>query len=830
LASAVPLGFAPAAGGGAPVVLSGDPAGLDRLPALSGVYRTQSWLGVPDLSRLHSWQLAAFSARLQRMQAALPADGGLTLSAPFAALDGARAQADRAPRGLLIAGGGALAALAGFLVLSGYALRRERAADRRRLAAAGATTTQGLVFGLTEAGLLTAVGLLAGAGLGLAATAGLAAHAGLPPGAVLTHSLLTSSAAPALALGWLLATTLLALVLLAPAGRIADVLAVAGTAALALTLTRGGATGGPVALLLAPLACLTAGVLVYRSAAVLLSAAERLSRRGPARLRLPLVSLARAPGGPALAIACLTISIGLGGFALAYRATLQRGEADAAADRVPLDAVIGPSTAFMTPLALAPERRWRALAHGTVLAVRRTEASYARGGAATTVPAVGVPWAGLLAMHGWRAGDGSAPLAELARRLAPRGPVRTPGPRLPWGARRLLVTARTQGGGAVITADLRRPDGRVTALTLGTATPRPGVLRARLPPGRLELEALALSAPTGLATTNGHQNAEDATAATQAAAVVTLGPLRTTGPAPIADGRRLTISGWRAAGAAQAAGTARAGSGRLEVRIADSGQPGVVRPAQPSDTTAVAVLADPGTAAAAAAGRLSLSVDGLPVTARVVGTIRRFPTLAAGSAGVLVADERTLAAALDASLPGAGRPDELWIAAARLGALQAALRRPPLDVLSASFRSTVQAQLRGGAVARAVMGTLLATGAAGILLAILGVLVALLGPMRDPNAERELAVVGLGPRALRAELRARLLTTGVAGLFAGAGLALALTRLALMAVHSTGTLAPGAPRLISAVPWSELGLGALVTLIGLTAAIVAGARTRPHPR
>ncbi|MDQ6730335.1 MAG: hypothetical protein M3022_08530, partial [Actinomycetota bacterium] len=127
-------------------------------------------------------------------------------------------------------------------------------------------------------------------------------------------------------------------------------------------------------------------------------------------------------------------------------------------------------------------------------------------------------------------------------------------------------------------------------------------------------------------------------------------------------------------------------------------------------------------------------------------------------------------------------------------------------------------------------GTLLATGAAGVLLAILGVLVALLGPMRDADAERELAVAGLGPRALRAELRARLLTTGVAGLLAGAGLALALTRLALMAVHGTGTLTPGAPPLINTVPWRELGLGALVTLIALAAAIAAGARTRPHPR
>jgi hypothetical protein len=829
LASAVPLGFAPAAGGGAPVVLSGDAVGLDRLPALASVYRTQNWLEMPDLARLHSWQLGMVAARLQHLQAMLPADGSLTLTAPFAALHAARAQAARAPRGLLVAGGGALAGLAGFLVLCGYALRSERAADRRRLAAAGATTAQGCVFAIAEAGLLAALGLLAGAGLGVAVTAGLAAHAGLPAGAIVDHSLLSAAAAPTLAGAWLLASALIALMLLAPAGRIADVLALAGAAALALSLTRGTATGGPPALLLAPLACLSAGVLAYRGATVVLRAAERLSRRGPAVLRLALVSLARAPTGPALAIACLAVSTGLGGFALAYRATLERGESDAAADRVPLDAVIGPSAAFTTPLALAPARRWQILAHGTVLAVRRTDASYARGAAAVTVPAIGVPAAGLAGIRGWRASDGSAPLAQLARRLAPRGPVRTPGPGISPGTKWLVLATRTRGGAAVITADLRQADGGVTAVTLGTASPRAGVLRARVPPGRFELEALSLSAPTGLAITSGHQNGEDAAAATQAAAIVTLGPLRAAGRSSAGDAR-LAIGGWRAAGGAQITGSSPIGGGRLRVGLSEGGQPGVVRPPQPSDVTPIPVLADPGTAGAAAGERLSLTIDGLPVTARVVGTVRRFPTLAPGAAGVLVADEATLAGALDASLPGAGRADELWLAAPRLGALQAALRRPPLNVLSASFRVRVKSALKGAAVALAVMGTLLAAAAVGVLLALLALLVALLGPMRDADAERELAVAGLGPRALRAELRMRLLTTGAAGLLAGAGLALLLTRLTLAAVHATGTLSPGAPPLVSVVPWSALAAGALLTFAGLAVVAAAGARIRAHPR
>ena len=91
------------------------------------------------------------------------------------------------------------------------------------------------------------------------------------------------------------------------------------------------------------------------------------------------------------------------------------------------------------------------------------------------------------------------------------------------------------------------------------------------------------------------------------------------------------------------------------------------------------MLADPRAAAAAtAAGQIALTVDGLPVNAHVVGVLRRFPTIASGDAGFIVADEATLAAALDASLPGQGRADELSIDTARPGALRAALNRPPL--------------------------------------------------------------------------------------------------------------------------------------------------------
>jgi hypothetical protein len=656
LSSAVPLGFAPVGGGGPPVVLASDPAGLDRIRGLSGVYRTESWVSPLSLARLNSWQLGALEARLQRGQEALPPADGFALTAPFDLIDRARAEAAAAPRRLLLTGGGSLAALAVFIVLAAYALRHERASDVRRLAAAGARTGQRVVFAVGEAGLLAALGLVLGVALGVATTALLAGSSHLPVAAVLTRSLLTWSGLAVLAGGWAVVTALVSLVLLLPSARIADVLAVAAAAVLALALTQ--PTSGTLPALVAPLACAAAGALIYRAATVGLRGLERLSRAGPPILRLALIGLAREPAAPALAIAFIAVSTGLGGFALGYRATLERGQADAAADRVPLDALVAPGPSFATPLELAPLRRWQALAGGQVLPVRRTYASFALNGASVTVPVLGVPANGLDLIHGWRASDGSAPLAALARGLRASGPVRTAGPELAPRTRALTVDLQASGGAAVVVADLRRPDGTLRSLVLGTATAQRQRARVRVPAGRFELEALTLAPPTGLEITNGHQLAENPAAVTETAATVSIGPMRLLG----ARRQTVQISAWRATGAAANAGGAK---GRLRIRFDPAGNPGVIRPAQASDTTPVRVLADPATAAATAGGQLTLSVDGLPVTARVVGTLRRFPTVPASSGGFIIADEATLAGALDASLPGAGRPDELWLSCKR---------------------------------------------------------------------------------------------------------------------------------------------------------------------
>jgi hypothetical protein len=808
LRSAAPLQYTPAQAGGYPLLLTGDPRGLDAVAGLSGVFRSHGWLSLLDVSHLQSWELPALEHRLLQAQSALAASGSqFSLSAPFEALDSARSAAAAAPRRLLLAGGGALAALAMFVVLAAYGLRRDQAPELERLNLAGARISQRLVFSLGEAAALAAPAVIVGAMLGIAAASTLADQAGLPRSAILDHSLLSSTGVAALLGGWLIATAVIGIVLVAPSGRSADVLAVAAVAALALVLTRGATSGGALPILLAPLACLAGGVLVYRLAAALLRSGERLARHGPLTARLAFVGLARSPVAPALAIAFIAVSTGLAGFALAYRATLLRGTADQAADQVPLDATISASQSFQTPLQLASLERWRELSGGPVLPVRRTYATFTSGAASVTVPALGVPASGLHLIHGWRAGDGA--LAELADRLQPPGPGRNPGPQLPASARRLSLTMAAPGAAVQVTADLRNQAGAVTQVPIGLAQARPRTVTVRLPPGPHELEAFELDEPSGERATAGHQLAENPAAETQFTTAISIGPAvaRDGAGRPV---KSQALGGWVGVGAAGGE-AAKGASARLHFQ--DSGEPGVVRPPQPSDTHPVPVLADPATAAgASSSGRIELNVDGLPVTAAIVGVLRRFPTLAADAPGFVVADEATLASALDASLPGQGRPDELWLDAPHPQALRAALGRPPLVALGAAFRARVQQALRHEPIAVGTLGTLAVAAGLAAVLALVGLLVALVGALREPRVQRDLVVQGLGPAALRAELRWRFLLAGGLGVVAGFALAVVLARLAIAAVRAGATLQAPRPPLVSVAPWAQLAVGGLALL------------------
>ena len=388
---------------------------------------------------------------------------------------------------------------------------------------------------------------------------------------------------------------------------------------------------------------------------------------------------------------------------------------------------------------------------------------------------------------------------------------------LPAGARWLSLRASSPGFAVDVLADLRDPQGTIRQVAFGTAGAGVASLRAAVPRGRWELAALELDEPTGVAITNGHQNGENPAAATQSHSRVTLGPLLAL-PARGGALLRVPLGDWRGVGAA--ATTASGPGGAIAMVSFDaSGTPGVLRPAQPADTRPVPVLADPGTAASAGpGGRIALTVDGLPVIARVAGVLSRFPALPSDPAGFVIADEPTLAAALDAQLPGQGRADELWIGTGHLAGLRTALRSGALAQLDSSFRADIDHQLRDAPVARGVLGTLIAATALSLLLTVVGLLTALLGGARDGRIGSDLEEQGVGPRGLRAELRVRLALASLLGVIVGLGIAVLLTRLAVASVRGAGAVADPRPTVVTVVPWAALAVWSAGTFTVLTLA------------
>src|SRR5207237_2469399 len=118
------------------------------------------------------------------------------------------------------------------------------------------------------------------------------------------------------------------------------------------------------------------------------------------------------------------------------------------------------------------------------------------------------------------------------------------------------------------------------------------------------------------------------------------------------------------------------------------------RARQLTDARPVPVLATPRIAAVAGPdGRLPLEVEGQPLTVRVVGTVKRFPTV---DGDAVVADGAALTTALDADSPGSAVTNEVWVSAHDPSALD----RPPFKVLAVQTHAQVERALQSEPVAR----------------------------------------------------------------------------------------------------------------------------------
>ncbi len=788
-----------------PTLLAGSVRSMALMPGLTTSYRTFSW-SEPLPPGIRSWKVDGLLRDEGRTLTSLQqTDTGWLLTGPDQALLEARSEGRVAGRRMLLVGGEAAALLLGFTVLAAVGLRRDALAERRRLERRGARASQLAVFSIADSGWVAGLGVLLGVVVAVAVGAFVAGVSGLPAADLLTHSIVGPRGLLGLVLCWLVATGVLVAVQLVPSGaparRAADLVALGAAAALVLALARGGADPGALARRADPLlpalpllAALVAGIAVARVLGWSMQRLERPARRGPLRLRLAALALARDSGPASIAAGFLAVAFGLGILASSYRATLTGGQVDEAAYAVPADAVVREGASLELPLQAAPLDRWGSLGGGSLaLPVVRLPGSAATGGASTgAVQLVGIPATGLGSLRLGRSGIDPGPAASA---LAPGAEPHPTGPAI--GAGPVSVSVRRDGDPVTVTLVLAHPDGGVEQVGLGLS-PRRGVLHGRAAgPGRLV--AVELGQDEAGARSSLHQGGEGGIFSAPRG-TLTLGPLQQ-GGATVAD-----WSGWIGKGGAQPLT-----SGGIRYSVPGV-QPTLIRPVQPTDGHPVPLIVSADLARSAANGRIGISIAGLTLAGRVVGVADRFPTVA-GSTFAL-ADENWLTTALGADDPGSVRPQELWLVARHPGGaarLEDDLAQPPYDDLA---RATYAGTLRGlqeDPLARGILLALEGAAALALLLALGGLLVSVAGSIRDERAELfDLEAQGVGPADLRAELRLRAALVAGCGLAAGLLVGVVLSRLAADLVQVAAGTGSAQPPLVARAGWLPLLAGLLL--------------------
>jgi hypothetical protein len=94
-----------------------------------------------------------------------------------------------------------------------------------------------------------------------------------------------------------------------------------------------------------------------------------------------------------------------------------------------------------------------------------------------------------------------------------------------------------------------------------------------------------------------------------------------------------------------------------------------------------------------------------------------------------------------------------------------------------------------------------------------------------------LTAQGVGPRGLRAELRARVALASALGVCVGLGIAVLLTRLAIATVGAAGAVAHPRPPLVTVVPWLQLAAWgvAMFAVLVLAGGLAAQSLIRNEP-
>jgi hypothetical protein len=398
---------------------------------------------------------------------------------------------------------------------------------------------------------------------------------------------------------------------------------------------------------------------------------------------------------------------------------------------------------------------------------------------------LGVQPGALVQLNGWRDSDANTARSELARRIDV--PSTLAGLRLSEGL--TVLRARTLGGDVHVFAEIEGKDGRFFRVRLGDEIPQ----AAR--GGRLA--GIVVEPATRLL-----ERGADAGQAMKGAVWVQLPDL------PDA------FDGWIGVGGARLEGE----TIRYTLTNAVTTR---VRPRQPVDREPLPVLVTPRLAAAADQdGLLPLQLAGERLTVRVVGTVSRFPGV---DGQAVVGDAEALAGAVNLERPGAARLNEVWLRLrdpAGAGAVDRALAAKPFNVLEVESRRALEADAGRDPIAHGTLLALAVAAAVALGLALAGILLTVLGDLRDERGELfDLEAQGASPSLLRRIVRTRALAVAAAGLIAGAITGVALAAVVTDLVGLTARATAAEPPLVLEVDVLVV-LGAAALYVIAAAALV----------
>jgi hypothetical protein len=577
-------------------------------------------------------------------------------------------------------------------------------------------------------------------------------------------------------------------------------------------LSAGGT--GVVLLLLPGLVLFVLAVVAARLLTPLLRLTEWSGRRAPPSLRLALLSLARSPGRVVLSVVFFTLSVGIALFAVAYRATLERGEQEQARYAVPAPFVLQESlTQLVTVQQAAPAKQYASLGHVTPVL---RDSGYVAGGAGRDFALLALPSSAIAHVDGWRSDFAAQPLRELAHLVAPAQSPRLRGIALPAGAAHLTVPLTVDGNPLGVALVVLNRRGDFTTLSLGQLSQGPHAVTVALPPaarGGL-LAAVRLSFPVIAAFVAGHKESGTGLSVNDAATgVLHLGRMR-------ADGTVLPpLAGWVGTGGIR---NDHGAAHYLLNRAADS----ILRPHEPLEHQPVPVIASAALAAAASPGNtLPLHVGNRTIEAEIVAVARHFPSI---DGDLVVADLPAWLVAANTVEPGTTAVSELWLDAPPAVARRLAQR--PFSLLDVSSQRATAAELRGDPLARGSLALLLVTGVVAAALAAVGLLLTVVGDLRDESGELfDLEAQGATPRDLRRHLLLRASIVGVLGLGGGIAAGAIVSALVVSVVTVTAGAGIALPPLRLTVDWGAAGIG-LASLAAVAAIAVLLAARNAYDR